>query len=248
MGERIGTTYIGGARHYIDPLSKEKAPGVTSIIDQLPKPFLVPWATKLSAEFVVDNLTSITDIASRDRQAAVDLIKGASKRSTSGAAGFGTEVHDFIEARLLGNAATKMSDRATEFVPAIDDFFRAWKPEPILTETSVWGRVPSGCYAGSLDAIVKLKGETVLLDWKSGKSTYASTAIQLACYRYAERIIGGGELPEIEATVVVHVRPEAVRVFPVYTGRDLLDVFDGLYRTFLWNRDSSNMIGREVKP
>lgn len=246
MTERIGTVFIGGARHYVHPDSGQKAPGVTSILSQLPKPFLVAWASKLAAEYAIDNVTSVADIASRDRQAAIDLVKGASKRFTAKAADAGTEVHDYLEAMLLGTKLPVLSARGREFVPAINDFFRKWSPEPVMTEVSVWGEVPAGVYAGSFDAIVRLCGEVVILDWKTGKGVYPDVAIQLACYRYATEILGGGPMIEVEAAAVVHVRPEAVKLYPVSATREKLDVFDALYRVWQWDSASKIALGRPM--
>lgn len=246
MAERIGTVYLAGARHYIHPESGEKAPGVTSILSQLPKPFLVAWASKMAAEYAVDNIASVADIASRDRQAAVDLIKGASKRYTAKAADAGTEVHDYLEAMLLGTKLPALSARGQEFIPAISDFFRKWKPEPVLTEVSVWGRCDAGVYAGSFDAVVDISGERVLLDWKTGKGTYPDVAIQLACYRYATEIIGGGTMPEVDAAAVVHVRPEVCKLYPVAATREKLDVFSALYRVWQWEAQSKVALGRPM--
>lgn len=245
-GDRIGTVYIGGARHYIHPETGEKAPGVTSILSNLPKPFLVPWASKMAAEYAVDNITSIADIASRDRQAAVDLIKGASKRSTSGSAGIGVEVHDYLEAKLLSRKLPALSKLAQEFVPAIDDWFDLWQPEPILTETSVWGTCSAGVYAGSFDGVARICGENVLFDWKTGKSVHEDVAIQLACYRFATEIIGGGTIPTIDAAAVIHVRPDAVKLYPVSATPDKLEVFAALYRVWLWEQSKRGALGRPM--
>lgn len=246
MAERIGTAYIGGARHYIHPETGEKAPGVTSILGQLPKPFLVAWAAKMAASYAVDNAASVLDIASRDHDAAVDLIKGASKRHTATAANVGTEVHDFLEARLLGNPTAPLSARAAEYVPAIDAWFLEWKPEPVLTEASVWGHCSEGVYAGSFDGVIKVAGETLLIDWKAGKSVYADASIQLACYRYATELIGGGAIPEVDACAVIHVRPEFVKVYPMAATRDKLEVFSALYKVWRWGNESKSAMGKPL--
>lgn len=249
MAERIGTVYIGGARHYVHPETGEKAPGVTSILSQLPKPFLAPWAAKLAAEWAIDNLASVTDIASRDREAAVDMVKGASKRYTAQAAKYGVEVHDYLEAKLLGHPLPALSARGQEFIPAIDTWFDAWQPEPVLTEASVWGVCDAGPYAGSFDAIVKIAGEQVLIDFKTGKSAHSDAAIQLSCYAAATEIIGGGEIPRIDAAAVVHVRPTAeggVKLYPAAIGPDKVAVFSALYQVWRWSQVEKNALGRPM--
>lgn len=248
MSARIGTMYVGGARHYVHPKSGQKAPGVTSVLSLLPKPFLPAWTSKVAAEWAVDNLASVTDIASRDRQAAVDIIKGASKRSTTGSADAGTEVHEYLEARLLGNKPRPLSARAQEFAPAIEAFLDEWKPEPVLLEQSVWGECAEGVYAGSFDGILNIAGEKgILVDFKSGKSCYPEASIQLACYRYASELIGGGSIPEITGAAVIHVRPEGVKVYPTAATRDKLEVFEACYRLFKWEQTKNAALGKALQ-
>lgn len=58
----VQTIKRGGSRFYVHPETNAKAPGVTSITGNLPKPFLQYWGQKLVAEEAVDNLGSITQL------------------------------------------------------------------------------------------------------------------------------------------------------------------------------------------
>ena len=53
---KINTTFRGGSRFYIHPGSGEKVPGVTSVLNMLPKPFLKAWAGKEVATTAVRSL------------------------------------------------------------------------------------------------------------------------------------------------------------------------------------------------
>ena len=95
---KVQTLKRGGSRFYVEPETQEKVPGVTSILSMLPKPFLTFWSAKMVAEFAVDNFGAYSQlIMNGQRQAAIDLLKGAPRRFTSGRADIGTEAHGLFE-------------------------------------------------------------------------------------------------------------------------------------------------------
>ena len=71
---KVNTIKRGDTRFYVSPDSGKKAPGVTSILNMIPKPFLTFWAAKMVAdEFVADPGTAVS-LAIRNPSAAVDRI------------------------------------------------------------------------------------------------------------------------------------------------------------------------------
>ena len=72
---KIKTVSIAGDRWYIDPLTGDKVPGVSSVKDTLAKPGLLYGAVKVAANYAVDNVDTIKALALTDRDAAVDLVK-----------------------------------------------------------------------------------------------------------------------------------------------------------------------------
>lgn len=244
---KLATRTSNGSRLYVFP-DGAKHPGVTSIIGQLPKPFLVPWAAKMAAEWAVDNLAIVNDLCKRDKKAAVELIKGASRRSTAGSADVGTEVHGYFEALLLGAELPPISDEAAAFLPGLRNFVDDWSPKAVLTEATV--RSDSVGYAGSLDAVVELGGDNILLDLKTGKSTYPDVSLQLAAYRFADCLADGSPLPRIDGAAVLHVRPELLdgyQLKPVKADAEAFEFFKHLRATFDWETAKSSHLGAALK-
>jgi hypothetical protein len=242
---KLATRGPGGSRLYVFP-DGAKHPGVTSIIGQLPKPFLVPWAAKLSAQWAMDNLPILNDLAKRDTKAAVELIAGASRRSTAGSADTGTEVHGYFEALLLGDPLPALSEDAQPFAGPLHDFVADWKPTAVMTEGTV--RSDSVGYAGSFDAIVDIAGEHVLLDLKTGKGTYPEVSLQLAAYRFADSLADGSPVPRIDACAVLHVRPGHYSLSPVKGDAEAFEFFKHLRALFGWDSAKSSHIGAALTP
>jgi hypothetical protein len=231
--ERAGTSFKGGSRFYTFDDGVQH-PGVTSILNQLPKPFLVPWASKISAEWAMQHLSVLNDLAGKDEKAGIELIKTASKRSTSGSAELGTRVHEFCELTLLGDA---VEDAQSEDEANMRDSFRAflkdWSPEVIITEATV--RNDTTGYAGSLDAILNIGGTTVVCDWKTGRSLHSEVGLQCAAYRYAEQLGNGDPMPVVEGAAVLHITAKGYALHPVKAGPEQFEVFKHLRAIFDWS-------------
>lgn len=110
------------------------------------------------------------------------------------AAMIGTGVHDYISDDLRG---LKLGSPDTKFKKPIDNFRKFQKkfdPEPLLVEQTIYslcpvcvegnGETPHLCtgYAGTLDLICRIKGEIVLLDWKTSKDIYDDYKLQVEAY------------------------------------------------------------------
>ncbi len=240
----LTTIKRGGSRYYVHPETRDKYPGVTSILDMLPKPFLSPWAAKLAAEWAADNIGSVVQLlVNGQRQAAVDVIKGASRRFTNDAADVGTEVHDLFEKRALGYPVGRVHPELAEYVKGIDAFLDRYQPEFLHVEDAVWSDTYR--YAGSFDWIARIQGETVMGDTKSTRSgVRESVAMQLAAYANADKIItqrgADAPLPAITAHAVFHVRPEGWKLVPTRTDRDVFDAFLVLRRVFEWETEAKH--------
>jgi len=211
------TVHRGGHRYYVHPDRGREHPGVTSILGMLPKQmFLVPWATKMTAELAADTLATpegrafFADMVERDRRGAIDYLKGASRRYTRARASVGSEAHDLFE-RMLRAWPSRFSpeefaDRFRRVHPDVEEhrshfaqFLAAVNPEMVRAEEVVWSDTHG--YAGSYDAIVNVwlmpngtpdpsrkhgTRRTVVVDWKTGKSVHSEVGLQLAAYASAD--------------------------------------------------------------
>ncbi|MFJ3248335.1 PD-(D/E)XK nuclease family protein [Streptomyces sp. NPDC086782] len=249
----VSTLQRSGSRFYIDPDNGAiKVPGVTSVVGMAPKDFLSFWNAKVVAETAVEQIDTVVRLAERDPAGAVDYLKGAPRRQTRAASDLGTAAHDLFERLARGE---EVKDRSVHIdvkrhVRWFREFLDDVQPEFLYFEETVWSDTHQ--YAGSFDAIAKVDGETVILDWKTSKSIYDSVALQLSAYRYADRIIlaetgESVDVPEIVGGGALHVRPEGWALHPVECGPTVFDAFLHLRGTFDWEKEGKKrVIGKPI--
>ncbi|MER5629599.1 hypothetical protein ABT098_03950 [Streptomyces nitrosporeus] len=264
MGQ-IRTISRSGSRFYFDPEKPDlKVPGVTSIISMLPKPFLAFWNAKMVAELAVDSLPFVQQMAERDRQGAVDYLKGAARRYTKRRADVGSDAHDLFERMIRGEALGRVHPDLIPYRDNFAEFLTAVNPELVRAEDVAWS--DQHAYAGSFDAILNVwldedgkptpdrSGErhTVIADWKTSKATYPDVALQMSAYAHADRIIdaqGVSEpMPEFDGACVLHITDETWAFKPVrIDSADVFATFLRLREIFTWDRETSKtVIGRAI--
>lgn len=103
----------------------------------------------------------------------------------------GTQVHEAAEALVLGKEVNWMDDYGNakysqlvwEMILKFYDFWYTHKPELISAEEFVYS--DEFKYAGTADLLVKMDGETWLLDIKTSNNLHRSYNLQLAAYAKA---------------------------------------------------------------
>jgi hypothetical protein len=212
------TTSASGKRFY--SWRDEAYWSVTTIISGgVPKPALINWAKKFTAQYACDNIDKLDALlvpdseGAVDRDGAVDWLKGAAYRDRDRKADLGTYVHAATEAYVLGKPFPTWPPIVLPRMRAFERFLAKYEPDYELTEASVYNR--SEHYAGTLDAILTVgrgphKGRKFVADLKTGgKAIYPEVALQLAAYRYAE-FIGlpdGSEeaMRDVDGAVALHL-------------------------------------------
>ncbi|MEU7200255.1 hypothetical protein [Streptomyces sp. NPDC045470] len=246
------TIQRGGSRFYVDAESGQKAPGVTSILGMLPKGFLNYWYASQVATCAVDHIGAVVDmLVQGDRSGAVDYLKRAPGRFTKQAAETGSSAHDLFERLARGETVTRVHPDLKPYADHFREFLAQVQPEFLFLEDAVWSDAHN--YAGSFDAIARIGGETVVLDWKTTRSgVHEEVALQLSAYANADRIVRAdtGEsvpVPAIDAAAVLHVRPEGWKLVPVRHSAELFETFLHLRAVFDWERaGKASVIGRPV--
>jgi len=213
------TRRVDTARGHSYRLDGRAVDGVTTILSKgVPKPALPNWAARECATFAADNLDLLHNL---DRDARIDLVKGAPWRDRDKAARRGIEVHHLCEALARGEEV----DVPEELAGHIDAYLRfaaEWAPHDELLELTVLNR--SHLYMGTLDLVATLRdGQRWLVDIKTTRSgVYGETALQLAAYRYAEAYLDadGGEqpMPPVDACGVLWLRGDGYDLYPVDAG------------------------------
>ncbi len=168
---------------------------VTTLLQEgVPRPAILGWAVKMTAEYAVDNTDVIRAyLNANDRDGALKAVKDARWRTSGKALARGTDVHTAAEQLNLG-AEPDIPDDVLPYVNQYRRFLEDHAPTFLLAEAPVYNR--SYSYAGTLDAIVELDGKTCVLDIKTTdkgpeartRPPYPEIALQLVAYSRAEYV------------------------------------------------------------
>ena len=248
---KVATVKKGGSRLYVDELTGERWPGVTTILNQLAKPGLRYWFAKMVAEEAIESFSTVLDLVGRQRHDdAIDFLKRAPGRRSGKAAETGTVVHELVERMNRGEEVSVHPD----YQPYVDQykgFLDLWQPEWIEVESTIVNDTLG--YAGTTDGMAKIQNEIAVIDLKTGANVYGEVALQLNAYRNGQFILSANgdrrPLPSIEAAAVVHLRPDRCEVRPVRLGDDIQEVFAALVGVFRWEAELKNtVLGKAVDP
>lgn len=239
------------ARHVYRWNDGDPIPSVTTILQTLSKPALVPWAQGIVAEAAIAHRADIEGwVAVGGVDGAVNLLKQAATTKRDKAANVGSDVHALAEAVVRGQPVI-VPDELAPYVTAYQGFLSAFEPTFLAVEEMVVG----DGYAGTFDSIAEIAGEVWLLDIKTSKGgPYKDTALQLAAYGAADFIGRPGDptqyaIPKIDQYGVVRVRPEGAELVP-------FDVTPGTYAAFraaleLWrwlDGPAKSAVGQAIGP
>lgn len=236
-----------GARYYRWPLTNERFPSVTTILNIIAKPALTRWAAKGVAEYAVANVDTWQQL---DEAAAVDLLKRAPYRYTEKRANLGTAIHEACEAYVKGETPEWTPD-VEKHMETFMKFLHEWNPTVQATEISVYSRQHR--YAGTFDLLVWLDNELVLLDIKTGKTgPYPEAGLQLAAYAHADFMDGGGieiEMPKIDRAFVLVLHPRSYKMVPTRIDDEMFKGFLGASELWRWQSGlSKTVFGRALLP
>jgi hypothetical protein len=196
-------TAFGKAYHYYTDGNNNRLDGVTTIIGGgIPKPKLINWAGRATAEKAVDNWDELSELTPIKR---LKKLEGIRYEDRDKAAERGTQVHLYAAALVEGIEVPGIPDHLRGHIENYVHFIDSFKLDPIQVEVVVANYTRG--YAGTLDLIADLlwppTGEItrLLLDIKTGATgVFSEAALQLAAYRNAEVYIdrNGDEQPMIE--------------------------------------------------
>ena len=179
-------------KHYYT-VEGEYAPSVTTILDSIAKPALIPWAANEGAKFFISHI--------HDNMKVEDMAKGirSAYRTSSGSAlNIGMEVHKWCEEAILwklGKGEAPLTPERTESKNAINAF-REWTKvndvEWLTVEEKVYHRGHK--YAGTVDATAVINGEYCVIDFKTSGAIYSAYHLQCAAYAKAIENMRGKEV------------------------------------------------------
>ena len=224
--------YGKGHSYYVDGV---KFDGVTTLIkDGVPKPALTYWAARTVAEYVADNLDTVTAMRDMGRGSIVAALKETPWTARDAGAAKGTEVHALAE-KLTKGVQVDVPEPLAGYVESCVAFLGAYKVRELAVEATVAHR--KWRYAGTADLFAEITlptGEqvTAVLDWKTAASgVWPESALQIAAYRYAETYLDafGAEQPvadlNLTAGYAVWLRSDGYDLVPLDTSEQVFRAF-----------------------
>lgn len=237
---------------------------------------LVNWAVRTTAEAAVDRCNIVQAmLKDGDRDGAVKWLCDQRWATSRKALARGSDLHKAAEARALGQKPDIDPDNKP-LLDQYDQFLEGFRPEFVMAEAPVYN-VEAG-YAGTLDAIARIDGKTVVCDIKTtahGKDSekmrppYPEAALQLAAYRHAtevgvlsERRYASGKryylydpeaqhepMPEVDGAVCIVISPDDHLVVPVRTDEVVYRYFRHVVEAARWQVSvSREVFGPPIEP
>jgi len=245
-----------GTRYYIHPTTGERFISVTTVLGNIAKFGLTPWAAKLSATAAFDRLpqlvrasrmpacnsTKTDDACGTCRDCVTYWLADRHNQVRDDAADLGVKLHDVAESDALFGEGAHIDEDVRPFVEQFRRWRTAYEPEFLASEMTVvsrkWG------YAGTLDAILSipvmpkplehLSGLPNCVDWKTSKTVDRVKGWQVVAYANADAVLlpDGTELPmpEIKGGLIVHIRPDKVQMREVHLTSENFQYFVHMLR------------------
>lgn len=169
-----------------------------------------------------------------DSGAVSQIMKVLNKRSE--ASDKGVRIHEALEEWFTsGTTPSHVTDADAPYIEQAIRWAIEWNPKPLYQEPEVYA---SYGYAGSVDAIMEINGQTCIVDYKTG-GVFETAAMQLAAYAHADRlyprltdepcaVLTGGEcacpfvpMPVVDRLAVLALKPDTYElqwVTPIAAG------------------------------
>lgn len=158
----------------------EFVPGVTTILQCLNKPALMPWAIGVTRDYWLEAVSA----GRTDFKAIHKESWNASKKISKDAANIGQNVHEYAEATFKGLPLPELkSDQAKRGVEAFHKWLDAHKVEILASERRIFSK--AHYYAGTCDFVAKIDGVMGVGDIKTSSGIYPEMRLQTAAYQHA---------------------------------------------------------------
>lgn len=248
---------------------------ITNVLDSIAKPALVPWAAKITAEKALDLLPQYVTAAlipeCKPKRVAdecgrcLPCLHKATKREVKvvreTAADLGTRIHDYAEAHLTGRQLPhdpEVEPFVNQYLRFLDDFEVDIFTDVEAAELTVCD--PRHGYAGTLDALIRLRLDGLTPDGKVKKLTgdkramwcidtktsstkgadvlYDEQPLQLAAQRHAKEMwLPDGTIAPmvpVKGTAILNLRVDDYAFIPVPSGTPEITAFRGFISGQSW--------------
>lgn len=185
---------------YTDKETGKLLPGVTSILDNMKKDFLAPWAAKEVVKYLENKHTVIKKMKKSEFISLLEEAKTSWRRKGDSAKESGTIAHDWIEQYLLKQDPKLPEDKqAKNAVEAFLNWEKENKVEWLYTELVVGSKTHE--FGGKIDAVAILNGRKTLIDFKTSNQISKDYFLQTAAYQLALEEMGA----EIEQRFILRI-------------------------------------------
>ncbi|WP_044365717.1 hypothetical protein [Streptomyces natalensis] len=239
-------------RYYTDPAGGPDLVSVTNVLaTSVNKPALMPWAVKLTVEWILDHRMEVARRAITGRDDLTRQIKKVHRDARETAADLGDRIHKACELRLL-SAPVANDPEVAPYLAQFDLWLSYWGVDTAkhveATEITCLHRRLG--YAGTADLLTWLPTgknralELWLIDYKtsatrSAKSVYPENTQQLAALRYCETVLLPDDteqpMPAIQRTGVLNLRAKSHALVEMPADRDAHKAFRGALVNALWH-------------
>jgi hypothetical protein len=158
--------------------------GVTTVLSVISKPALVPWAAKMTAEYVRENLKPGVGLNEVEIATLCELAKGAHRKKKEAAGDIGKLAHAWVENLVKSGERPEFPEheQARHACLAFVTWMQQHEVRFLKSEFRVYSRKHN--YAGTADGVAIIDGCRTLFDLKTG-SCYPEHGLQLAAYQIA---------------------------------------------------------------
>ena len=169
--------------HYYE-LDGKRLYGVTTILQVISKPALIPWAVKMCADYIVANKKRLI-VEEESWDEIIKEAKSAHRKKKEDAGAKGTDAHALIEEIVKTSidefggyiSGTSTNPQVQNFIDwAVKNKVKFLASEKQLYSESAW-------VAGTTDMVFEMKGKKYVGDVKTSSAIYPEHFYQMAAYR-----------------------------------------------------------------
>lgn len=155
-------------------------PGVTSILQCIAKPALIPWAASMASDYWLQAVKS----GRKDHSIIHKEAKSAHRKKVSAAADIGHNVHNYTDCFFKKIKLPELkTDQAKRGVDAFHKWFDSHTIKILASERRVFSE--KYYFAGTCDFVAEIDGVMGVGDIKTSSGIYPEMRLQTAAYQHA---------------------------------------------------------------
>lgn len=187
---KVRTKNQDGARVYEQQDTGLTVPGVSSIKDMIPKPWLARWQANMASDKALEAITDgwFTAMAKSSPKGAKTFLAGSADRHSGHRSDIGSAAHTMFELLMNGDTRIPVADAIRDndrinhllkdedalaevdaMTDQFEDFLETVRPRLFRAEDTAWSDKHQ--YAGSFDVMwfIKVNPETLKVDLENGE-------------------------------------------------------------------------------